>query len=174
MGVQPRSKQAGNANSRVGGTKNKVAMFVLWGLVVGWMAFIFWLSSQSGDASSSFTETLRFFLLDGILASLNISVSGLAFRKIGHAVLYFVMAIFTTSALYASGFRRGRLYATSLIICFVYAITDEVHQYFIPGRSAEFTDVLIDTFGAALAILLWAGVYRFVTTRWKKRTEVVS
>ena len=34
-----------------------------------------------------------------------------------------------------------------------YAITDEFHQYFIPGRSAEIRDVLIDSSGALTGIL---------------------
>jgi len=35
-----------------------------------------------------------------------------------------------------------------------YAITDEIHQAFVPGRQAQATDVLIDTLGAAIGLLL--------------------
>ena len=37
----------------------------------------------------------------------------------------------------------------SLIFSFLYACTDELHQIFVPGRSAQFRDILIDTLGAS-------------------------
>ena len=39
--------------------------------------------------------------------------------------------------------------AMSIFLSFLYAITDEIHQIFVPGRSAQFRDVLIDTLGAS-------------------------
>ena len=38
---------------------------------------------------------------------------------------------------------------TSILLSFLYACTDELHQIFVPGRSAQFRDVLIDTLGAS-------------------------
>lgn len=38
--------------------------------------------------------------------------------------------------------------------CFLYACSDEIHQLFVPGRSGKFTDVLIDSAGALLAVLV--------------------
>ena len=37
----------------------------------------------------------------------------------------------------------------SIIFSFLYACIDEIHQIFVPGRSAQFRDVLIDTLGAS-------------------------
>ncbi len=37
----------------------------------------------------------------------------------------------------------------------VYAITDEVHQFFVPGRSCEARDVAIDSCGVAAGVLIW-------------------
>lgn len=44
--------------------------------------------------------------------------------------------------------------AMSILFSFLYAITDEIHQVFVPGRSAQFRDVLIDTLGASFGVLL--------------------
>ena len=44
--------------------------------------------------------------------------------------------------------------AMSIFLSFLYAITDEIHQIFVPGRSAQFRDVLIDTLGASFGCLL--------------------
>ena len=42
----------------------------------------------------------------------------------------------------------------SITLSFLYACTDEIHQIFVPGRSAQFRDVLIDTLGASFGCLL--------------------
>lgn len=47
-------------------------------------------------------------------------------------------------------------YIAALGFAFCYASTDEFHQLFIPGRSGQFTDVCIDTAGAAIGLLLLA------------------
>ena len=39
--------------------------------------------------------------------------------------------------------------AMSITLSFLYACTDEIHQIFVPGRSAQFRDILIDTLGAS-------------------------
>ena len=42
----------------------------------------------------------------------------------------------------------------SQIFCTTYSISDEIHQKFIPGRSAELRDVIIDSLGALTGILV--------------------
>ena len=43
--------------------------------------------------------------------------------------------------------------AAALGFCFLYACTDELHQYFVPGRACRFKDVMIDTAGAFTGIV---------------------
>jgi len=45
-------------------------------------------------------------------------------------------------------------FSYSLIIGIIYASSDEIHQSFIPGRGPLFTDIIIDTMGVLLGILL--------------------
>jgi VanZ family protein len=42
----------------------------------------------------------------------------------------------------------------ALAIVFAYAAGDELHQVFVPSRTAQVSDVLIDTSGGAAALLL--------------------
>ena len=44
--------------------------------------------------------------------------------------------------------------AMSILLSLLYACTDEIHQIFVPGRSAQFRDVLIDTLGASFGIII--------------------
>ena len=47
-----------------------------------------------------------------------------------------------------------RPFILSQIIGTVYAITDEWHQYFMPGRSAQISDILLDAFGVLTGIIM--------------------
>jgi len=40
-------------------------------------------------------------------------------------------------------------------LCFAYAVSDEFHQYFVPGRGPRWGDVMLDSFGAALGIIIY-------------------
>ena len=42
----------------------------------------------------------------------------------------------------------------------LYAVTDEIHQYFVPGRSGEITDVLIDSIGCLIGVMIMSIVLR--------------
>ena len=53
-----------------------------------------------------------------------------------------------------------KLVLLSLLICFLYACSDEIHQLFVPGRSGEARDVLIDTLGACLGVSFYYLVFR--------------
>ena len=47
-----------------------------------------------------------------------------------------------------------------LLIGFLYAVSDEIHQYFVPGRAMQARDVLIDTAGVLLGIWFVRGIMR--------------
>ena len=42
----------------------------------------------------------------------------------------------------------------------VYAFTDEVHQLFISGRTGELKDIIIDTAGATIGLLIYDFIYK--------------
>lgn len=60
------------------------------------------------------------------------------------------------------------VHPVSLPIASLYAITDEVHQRFVPGRSCQAADWAIDTAGAALG-LLCAGVLLWLWLRYRTK-----
>ena len=53
----------------------------------------------------------------------------------------------------------------ALCLSVLYACTDEFHQLFVDGRSAQITDVLIDSFGALSGVLLTLLIYRRLQRR---------
>lgn len=102
-----------------------------WLPALGWMMLIFWFSSRSD------------------LPSASIPVLELLLKKGAHVGAYAVLAILLARAIALP--RYGRRVAFALAV--LYAISDEFHQSFTPGRMPQATDVLIDAAGA------WWGLY---------------
>jgi VanZ family protein len=51
-----------------------------------------------------------------------------------------------------SGVKVKKSFIITFIFCFLYAVSDEVHQIFVPGRAFAIRDIIIDTSGAALGL----------------------
>lgn len=81
-------------------------------------------------------------------------------RKCAHLSLYLILGILVISLLREYMVINTKLVLLSLLICFLYACSDEIHQLFVPGRSGEARDVLIDTLGACLGVSFYYLVFR--------------
>ncbi len=67
-------------------------------------------------------------------------------RKTAHFTIYAALGFFSSLTVGRRKlFSKGSLGV--VLFCFIYAVSDEIHQYFVPGRSCMFTDMLIDTCG---------------------------
>lgn len=130
-------------------------------LVIGWIALLFWvglifyMSNQPGDVSSKQSGlVLKLFQVLGI--DLNKELGELAtfiVRKTAHFTEYFILYLLTINVMkYYFNIKNAILY--SLIFSILYACTDEIHQYFIPGRAMAFKDILIDSSGALTAMVI--------------------
>lgn len=87
-------------------------------------------------------------------------------RKTAHFCLYFVLGILALFTCMAFRDRRG-IWLLALLICILYAGSDEIHQNFVKGRSCEFLDVCIDTAGALFGIALLS-LGRKILKRFRK------
>ena len=65
----------------------------------------------------------------------------------------------------------GDIYALSLCIGSFYAITDEIHQIFVPNRGPAISDVLIDTSGVFFGILIAIIIIRIIENIGVHRPE---
>lgn len=75
-------------------------------------------------------------------------------RKTAHFSIYASLGALVY--LYVSTFNvnNKKKIGSSLSVAFLYACSDEIHQYFVPGRSCEFRDVCIDLCGAFCGMLI--------------------
>ncbi len=78
-------------------------------------------------------------------------------RKGAHMTEYAIFTVFTYIALLTDGVRLPKRRYFALLIAVLLAASDELHQWFVPGRSGCVKDVCIDMVGAVAALLvIWA------------------
>lgn len=82
-------------------------------------------------------------------------------RKIAHAAEYAVLAVLLARVGYHESHRRSVVFIRGLawLAATTYAVMDEYHQTFVPGRHGAWLDVGIDSLGAALG-LVWYRAWR--------------
>jgi len=98
----------------------------LWLPVVAWAALIFTLSSIPGLGTG-------------------LGDADLVLRKLAHTVEYAILGFLLVRAL--------RSQPVALLLGVAYAVTDELHQHFVPDRHADPLDVAIDAVGVAIGVL---------------------
>ncbi len=137
-------------------------------LILLWMVMIFLLSNEEAVKSSKKSDGLIIRSVE-LFTGKNLSVQEkekvlkyLVFpvRKCAHLGLYLIFGILVISLLREYMVINIKLVLLSLLISFLYACSDEIHQLFVPGRSGEVRDVLIDTLGACLGISFYYVVFR--------------
>ena len=79
-------------------------------------------------------------------------------RKLAHYTLYFLLGISIYNLILYTKFDNKII--ISIIICMLYAFTDEFHQLFIIGRTGQFKDIIIDTIGSTTSILILNKIHR--------------
>lgn len=155
----------------------KLKIILSWLIVLTWMGFIFYLSSMTTTESNSKSKgTINKIIETTVETTNNIGITdkhpsakkkqsvtdflNKPLRKCAHASVYFVLSILILHALLVSHykFRKKYLLTTILtvLLCFFYAITDEYHQTFVIGRTGQFSDVLIDTAGSVLGVMIYS------------------
>lgn len=72
-------------------------------------------------------------------------------RKVAHVSEYFILTFLLHRAFSGSfNINAIRLFMYPAIFSLLYAISDEIHQYFVLGRNCAFQDVLIDSIGIVI------------------------
>ena len=148
-------------------------------LLILWMIVIFMFSQESADSSSEKSDSVANVLVDIISNVTGKDYTGNEFinvldncivivRKSAHFLEYLILGILMINVVKNYKDINNCLFFISLLFCIMYAISDEVHQLFIPGRSCEILDVLIDSTGSLIGIFIY---YLFNSRRLKERVK---
>lgn len=159
----------------------KKVIFIVFCLI--WLCFIFYNSSQSGVKSN----VRSFNIVNSIREELRGSKGevkknygtlpqnkrdegiNLFIRKNAHAFEYCVLATLVTVLLFHFGMRGRGAIVYILFICLLYAVLDEFHQLYVPGRTSQVSDVLIDFAGANIGMWFSYFVYYIILKKNNKK-----
>lgn len=131
-------------------------------LLIFQMLFIFAMSSFGSDSSNAQSSQIIQVLhqvfpnLSSRTSELDASTLTFIVRKTAHFTEYAILGVlFYLSYRQTLPQKNGlQLFVLAILSSFLYACTDEIHQLFVPGRSGQFTDVLVDTLGASFGCLI--------------------
>ncbi len=136
----------------------------MWFLTLAWAAVIFHFSTEGYGSSFSgwfLAKTLAFLHL--AVSPYTFRTLNLLLRKSAHLTEYGILALLLyRTFLNRTHFEwRPHTAAWSVLVAGLYALTDELHQLFEPGRGPSLTDCGIDAAGALLGILAIYGTQFF-------------
>ena len=161
--------------------KIKFKKMVSWILVILWMITVFCFSSQVGDESKAtsgntirrivlfFNSNISVYKLEEIVESLQPFT-----RKLAHFTIYTIggFILYNLNKKYDNS--QKRKIAFSFLLGLMYAITDEIHQFFVPGRSCRIFDVFVDSCGVITGILLYISMLKIIDRMLKNKTKKVN
>lgn len=167
--------------------KKSTKIIILTIIILGWMLCIFKLSSMnSNNSNGKSTDIISIFIEDTLnftnnygLTNSNPSNEKIAhfsslinapLRKVIHATVYFALAIFTMIILNIIFEYKHYIksFVITFLICVIFAASDEIHQLFVPGRTGQLIDVIIDSVGAIVGILFYSTYYLVYKNGYKR------
>ena len=137
--------------------KNKKILTII--LILIWMCIVFKFSSQPSTESSQLSggitkAILNFFnVLEGKTIEQQSAIETII-RKLAHFSIYALGGILILLHINLYKIKTNKKVIISWLIGTTYAMTDEIHQLFVPGRSCELRDVCIDSLGIITGIII--------------------
>jgi len=145
---------------------------VYWILLIIWMIIICVMSNQPATISDSQSMGVLY-----LFSKVGININGIfgelanfVVRKCAHFTEYMILALlaFNVIKLY---FNIKQVVILTIVFVFLYACSDEIHQLFVLGREGAIRDVIIDTCGGIVLVLIKLGVYYTKDIGLKRKSE---
>ena len=142
---------------------------ILWCAVIMWMGLIFAFSAQPATQSDELSMGLAGKILDFISGLRDVpvfsfisdttfdylvSISNFCIRKLAHFAIFAVLAILVYNLFVSYDMSCVRSLVLSALVCLLYAVSDEIHQFFVPGRACQIRDVVIDFCGSITSLIV--------------------
>lgn len=160
---------------------NKNIRVIAFIFTIIWMIVIFAFSAQDAETSTATSTSVSYRMVAATdrVFGLELSEEKImqvamtienAVRKAAHMIEYGILALFIAIAMDIAN--KGMIYKSlSFLICILYAMSDEIHQLFVPGRFGSVRDVVIDSVGALIAILIYLRLFTLCSSRFRKNRK---
>ena len=143
-------------------TFQKIYFYVSLIIVLALLVLIFCLSHQNGvdstETSGWFTALLNFIFPFELTEDF--------VRTMAHFSEFACLSFFMNNLFVSYKEKLKPIFACAL--SFFYAITDEIHQIFVPGRACQFLDMMVDLAGILSGFIVYAVIYTLVRKTIKK------
>ena len=147
--------------------KWKTKRIILFIILIIEILTIFIFSNEPGKKSESTSDSFASSVIDKVTSITNKDITEtkkkdlivntrFIVRKSAHFTIYFILGI--TIYLLLETYNIKGIIILSIIICLIFGSIDEVHQIFIPGRTARIYDCIIDTIGGTCGIYLLVAI----------------
>jgi len=147
----------------------KIKTALCWALTIVCMAVIFGFSSKCADESAGQSGRILQYLIS--IFGDNIFTDFIV-RKAAHFLEFTGLSLLLNISLLQTKKRKEMMLAAG--ITSLYAVTDEIHQYFVPGRACRFTDWLIDTAGALFGCVIFLALFAIISAIYNKRKKSID
>ena len=149
-------------------------------LAIVWMCIIFAFSSQPADESSEVSVGFSYRMVSsaGIFFHLpwgeeefrriSNAIEGYI-RKVAHMTEYAILSVLLYLWMENWQFTLNKRSVIAVFLAMLYAASDEFHQLFVQGRAGSMRDVMIDSAGAVLGILVFVGVKECISFLLNRR-----
>lgn len=151
-----------------GGSINKKFLFFFI-ITILWICLIFSFSIQSGDKSELVSDNVGNLIIEHSSSEVSDKFESMSviewkyfyrlIRKCAHFTEFFVLGIFMIMTLRQIQVEHKK--SIGFALCSLVAVMDETIQLFVSGRSGQWTDVLLDSFGGLTGICVSLICIRF-------------
>lgn len=150
---------------------------------VTWMVLIFSFSAAPAVESSETSDGISYKIVK-VMAALpfldweeeeleeKAETLHVPIRKAAHFSEYALLAVLWVIPLGCMTKTNKKRMIVALLLCIMYAVSDEIHQLFVPGRDGNIKDVLIDTAGAGFGIVVWRFIFHNFSCRRRAKNSM--
>ena len=148
-------------------------------LALLWMCVIFSFSAQGKEESSAVSEAFSYRMISTSNAFFHWNIdeeelqriaaimeSGI--RKAAHMTEFGILSVLIYIWLEKWQMQMVSRAGLTVFLTMLYAASDELHQRFVPGRAGMLRDVLIDSAGAFLGVVIFIGVKKCISFLWNR------
>ena len=137
----------------------KLYIAISWVLVVICMGIIFSLSAQNGEESTELSHSfVRMFL-----ERLGLTINEGFLRSCAHCLEFMGLSVLIFNAVYVT-FETRLTPLIAFVGTVLYAVTDEIHQIYVPERAFQFSDILVDSTGALIGVVASLIILKIILT----------
>lgn len=158
-------------------TKELLKKILYLALVLIWMLMVFMFSNQNGEKSQGTSRKISVIVAKIFTHNQEINEDekeariekvDYAIRKIAHYSIYTLGGMLIYNYIRTFNIKKTKVILISILVGIIYATTDELHQYFMDGRSAQITDVVIDSLGIFTGVII---MYKIKNNLYNKNSK---